>query len=176
MKALIIICFVIFPNLLIAQTQVGYNRDTIGLSRAIPPRPNRLVNDYTNTLSAINIDLLENKLERFDKQTTVQIAIVIFKSVGKFDIMQYGKQLGNSWGIGQKGKNNGVLILVAINDRKTAILTGESFENVVPDSFCSNIIQEKFRPNFKTGNYYIGLNEGVDELIKHITSSTNTSK
>src|ERR1700688_257836 len=105
----------------------------IAFSQQLPPKPNALVTDFTNTVSPADIQLLENKLVAFDDSTSTQIAVVIIKSVGEYDINDYGQKLGRAWGIGQKGKNNGIVVLVALNDHKVTIQTGYGSEGDVPD-------------------------------------------
>src|SRR5471030_604190 len=105
----------------------------IAFSQQFPPKSGTLVTDYTNTLPADEKQQLENKLVAFNDSTTTQIAIVIIKSVGQYDINEYGTGLGRAWGIGQKGKNNGILILVALDDHKVTIQTGYGAEGAVPD-------------------------------------------
>jgi uncharacterized protein len=134
----------------------------------LPAKSNTLVTDYTNTLTEKQIKFLELKLEAFNKATTNQIAVVILESVGDNDIMLYGRKLANSWGIGQKAKNNGVLVLVAVSDRKTAIMTGKGLERVLTDPICHNLIETDLIPNFKKNDYYIGLDQCTNDLIKHI--------
>ena len=89
-----------------------------------PPRANRLVTDYTNTLSSEEQNQLENKLIDFNNTTSTQIAVVIMKSVDGYEINDYAVQLANKWGIGQKGKNNGILILLAMESRDVSIQIG----------------------------------------------------
>ena len=134
----------------------------------LPPKSATLVTDYTNTLSAGDKQQLESKLVAFNDSTTTQIAIVIIKSVGQYDIDDYAQKLGRAWGIGTKGKNNGVLVLVALTDRKVSIQTGYGAEGAVPDADTHQIIQNDIVPRFKQGDYYGGLNAASDDLMKLI--------
>ncbi|WP_448699736.1 TPM domain-containing protein [Mucilaginibacter sp. AW1-3] len=133
-----------------------------------PPKSNTLVTDYTNTLSADNKAQLENKLVAFNDSTSTQIAVVIIKSVGSYDIAEYGAGLGRNWGIGQKGKNNGILILVAIEDHKVTIQTGYGAEGAVPDAITSQVINNQIKPAFKGGDYYGGLDAAITSLIQYM--------
>ncbi|WP_419800816.1 TPM domain-containing protein [Mucilaginibacter sp.] len=133
-----------------------------------PQKSNTLVTDYTNTLTAGQKQSLENKLVAFNDSTSTQIAVVILKSVGDYDINEYATQLGRKWGIGQKGKNNGILMLVAIGDRKVSIQTGYGAEGAVPDITTHEIIENDLKPNFKQGNYYAGIDAGTTSLIKYM--------
>ena len=138
----------------------------MALAQTLPPKATTLVTDYTNTLAPGDIQQLENKLDAFNDSTSTQIAVVIIKSVGDYDINDYGQKLGRAWGIGTKGKNNGILILVALNDHKVAIQTGYGSEGAVTDSRTNEIIQNDIVPQFKQNNYYGGLNTATDDLMK----------
>jgi uncharacterized protein len=138
------------------------------LAQTMPPKSNTLVTDSTNTLSADQKAQLEQKLVAFDDSTTTQIAVVILNSVGNNDINQYGAALIRAWGIGQKGKNNGILILVALADHKVSIQTGYGAEASVPDIVTHDIIQNDITPNFKQGKYYEGLDAATNSLMAHI--------
>src|SRR5579862_3212094 len=101
-------------------------------SQQLPAKPSTLITDYTNTLSESDRQSLEHKLDAFDDSTSSQIAILMIRSTGEYDIDEYAQKVGRSWGIGQKGKNNGILILVALGDRKVSIQTGYGMEALVP--------------------------------------------
>lgn len=130
-----------------------------------PERSNRLVTDYTNTLSAEEAGLLEQRLVAFNDSTSTQIAVVMMQSTGFYDISEYAVQLYNKWGIGQKDKNNGVLILVAKEDRKVFISTGYGIEGVLPDILCKRIVDRDILPNFKLGNYYDGIESATNTIM-----------
>jgi uncharacterized protein len=145
-------------------------------SQELPPKSNTLVTDFTNTLSASDKQQLEHKLEAFNDSTSTQIAVVIMKSVGDYDINDYGQKLGRAWGIGQKGKNNGILVLVAMGDRKITIQTGYGAEGALPDVITHEIIQNDIKPNFKSGNYYGGLDAGTNDIIKYVKGEYKAEK
>ncbi|HLG34360.1 MAG TPA: TPM domain-containing protein [Bacteroidia bacterium] len=130
-----------------------------------PERSNRLVTDFTNTLSQAEQNQLEQKLVAFNDSTSTQIAVVLMLSTGNYEISEYAVQLGNKWGIGQKGKNNGILILLAVDDRKISIQTGYGMEGVAPDVLMKRIIENDMTPYFKKGNYYQGLEQGTNTLM-----------
>lgn len=147
-----------------------------GYSQDFPAKSSRLVNDYTNTLSADQTAKLEQKLVAFDDSTSTQIAVVMLKSVGDYDINDYALQLGRQWGIGNKGKNNGVLVLVALGDRKISIQTGYGVEGALPDMYAKRIIEEDIKPHFKSGNYYEGLEAGTDAIIGYTKGEYKNDK
>lgn len=136
-------------------------------AQELPPKSNTLVTDYTNTLSADEKQRLEDKLVAFNDSTSSQIAIVMIHSIGDYDVNDYAQKLGRAWGIGQKGKNNGVIILVALDDHKMSIQTGYGMEGALPDVITQQIRVNDMNPRFKEGKFYEGLNAGVDDIIKY---------
>jgi uncharacterized protein len=148
----------------------------IVFSQTLPPKSNKLVTDYTNTLSGDDMQQLEHKLVVFDDSTSTQIAVVIMKSVGEYDINEYGQKLGRAWGIGAKGKNNGILVLVAIGDRKVSIQTGYGSEGGLPDVTTHEIIQNDIVPRFKQNDYYGGLDAATDDIIKYMKGEYKSPK
>jgi uncharacterized protein len=132
-----------------------------------PEKPGTLVNDYSGVLSAEQKEALEKKLVLFSDSSSTQIAIAILKSVGDYDINEYAVELGRKWGVGQSGKNNGIMIVVAVGDRKISIQTGYGLEGALPDVYAKRIIDNDIKPNFKAGNYYAGLDEGTTSIIKY---------
>lgn len=138
---------------------------TAGFAQEFPAKPSTLVNDYTGTLSAEQVQHLEQKLVAFDDSTSIQVAVVILKSVGEYDINEYAMGLGRNWGVGTKGKDNGVVVLVALGDRKIAIQTGYGVEGVLPDMYTRRIIDNDIKPYFKAGDYFKGLDAGTDAII-----------
>ncbi|SHM21133.1 uncharacterized protein SAMN05444266_1076 [Chitinophaga jiangningensis] len=134
----------------------------------IPPRPNppTLVNDFAGVLLREEDDALERKLVAYNDSTSTQIAVVIIKSVGEYDISQVSLKILRDWGIGTKGKNNGILILVAVNDRKIRIETGYGAEGALPDALANQIISQDIKPAFRDGHYYQGLDDATTSIIK----------
>ncbi|WP_425636880.1 TPM domain-containing protein [Algoriphagus yeomjeoni] len=142
---------------------------TLGLqAQDFPPVPNppRLVTDFTNTLSASELGQLENKLVAYNDSTSTQIAIVMMRSVGQYDISDYAIRLAQAWTIGGADNNNGILILAAMDDRKVFIATGYGMEGAVPDALAKRIVENLILPNFRREAYYEGLNEATDMIFK----------
>ncbi|MFY1027901.1 TPM domain-containing protein [Actinobacillus seminis] len=129
------------------------------------PTPFQYVNDYTRTLTGNEKQQLENKLIAYSKETSSQIAVVLIPSTEEYDISQYAFELGDKWGIGRKQLNNGVLMLVAVNDRKIFIATGQGLEGALPDAFLSQIIRQVITPQFKQNHYAQGISHGLDYII-----------
>ncbi|GAA4469735.1 hypothetical protein GCM10023093_29690 [Nemorincola caseinilytica] len=132
-----------------------------------PPRPTppRLVNDLAGILDPAQEERLEHKLEGFDRTTSTQITVLTVPTLNDYDVSDYAVKVFNAWGIGQKGKNNGVLLLVAPNDRKAWITTGKGLEGVLTDAKTSRIFRNELRPAFKEKDYYTGLDNATDAII-----------
>ncbi len=133
------------------------------------PKPPRLVNDLAGFLKSDEIASLEGKLEDFARKTSTQIAIVVVPGLNGYDKADYAVQLAEKWGIGLKGKDNGILILVKPkrgNERgEIFISTGYGLEGVVPDAIAKRIVEVEVLPAFKKGQYYTGLDNATNTLI-----------
>lgn len=138
----------------------------ISFAKEIPAKSNRLVNDYANVLSEQEKALLEQKLKLYDDSTSNQIAIVIERSLEGDDLFSYSHKLAVTWGIGQEGKNNGILIYVAIDDRKTHIQVGDGLEGAIPDGLTGQIRRQILNPAFKAGRFYDGLDAATTSVMQ----------
>src|SRR4051812_26946416 len=134
----------------------------------IPARPNppRLVNDFAKVLLPEQTAILEQRLDAFDDSTSNQIAIVTIPTLGDYDIETYANKLFRAWGIGSSKHDNGILILVAVNDHKMRIEVGRGLEGAIPDVTAKNIIDNDLAPNFRQNNYYRGFDEAITSLSK----------
>ncbi len=133
------------------------------------PNPPKLVNDFGSFLNESQVAALEQKLVAFNDSTSTQISIVTLSSLEGYDIADYAFQLGKKWGIGQKGTNNGVLLLVSKEERKTFIATGYGVEEFLPDAICNRIVDNTINPEFKNGNFYEGLDAGTSQIMGYVT-------
>lgn len=137
------------------------------LAQNFPAKPNRLVNDYTNTLSPEQINSLERKLVAFDDSTTTQIAVVLISTLDGYDVSDYAVRLAEQWGVGGSKNNNGIMLLAALGDRKVTIQTGYGVEGALPDAIAKRIIENEIKPDFKVGNYFGGLDKATDAIISY---------
>lgn len=138
-------------------------------AKEIPSKPegsNRFVNDFAEVLTPDQEIFLNKKLLDYADSTTTEIVIVTEASLDGDDLFNYCQRLAQSWGIGQEGKNNGVLIYVSVNDRKARIHTGYGAEGAITDAVSRRIIEQKFKPRFREQQYALGLYEGTDVIIK----------
>ena len=135
-------------------------------SRPIPPR---LVNDFTGTLSQAEINKLEQKLVHFNDTTSTQIVVVLVPSLNGYDKAQYADMLGEKWGVGHKGKDNGLVVLIKPKQTgspgQAFIATGYGLEGVVPDATAKRIVEEEMIPLFKENRYYEGIDRGTNTLM-----------
>ncbi len=140
-------------------------------AQKIPDRPSppRLVNDFAGMLKPEEVNMLEQKLVAFNDSTSTQIAIVTVSTLDGYDKSDYAQQLGQKWGVGQKGHNNGILILIKPNQSgskgEVQIATGYGVEGPIPDLTCADIIDREILPAFRNGDYYGGLNKATDVLM-----------
>lgn len=124
------------------------------------------VTDQTGTLSITNIASLESSLREFDRTTSTQIVVVLVSSTEGMSVEEAAFEMARRKGIGQKGKNNGVLLYVAKADRKVRIEVGYGLEGVLPDILAGRIIRNEIVPRFREGNYYAGITAGADAIMK----------
>lgn len=124
------------------------------------------VTDRADLLSSVEEQALTQRLRFYADTTSTQIVIVTLPDLGGEDIALYAAELGQQWGIGQQGQDNGVVILVSRDDRKVFIATGYGLEGAIPDAVASRIVREIVVPNFKQGRFYAGLAGAVEALIQ----------
>ena len=136
------------------------------IAQEFPTRSDRLVNDYSNTLTASEIQMLEKKLVDYDQESSVQIAIVLMRTLNGYPIDDYAFQLGEKWGVGQAGTNTGALILVSMEERKMWIATGYGLEATLTDALAKRIIENEMKPRFRNSDYAGGLAAASDAIIE----------
>ena len=129
------------------------------------PNPPRLVNDYAHVLNGGQVNQLEQKLDNFVAATSNQICIVVIPDLKGHDVEEYAVEVFNRWALGDKDRKNGVLLLVAINDHKAWISTGQGLQGVLTDARTGEIFRNQMEPAFKEGNYYQGLSDASDAII-----------
>ena len=134
-----------------------------------PLQPPRMVNDFSELLNAGDRQQLETKLQEFYYETSTQIYIVILDDLGGNDISEFSFLLGEKWGIGTKGKDNGILILLNPSpDRQHGdvfVASGYGLEAVVPDAYANRIVDYDMIPRFKEMDYYGGLNAATSTIM-----------
>lgn len=124
------------------------------------------VTDRAGLLSSGEIQSLSTALAAHEQSSSTQIVIVILEGLDGRDASSYAFELGDSWGVGQSGVDNGIVLLVSVSDRQVFIATGYGVEASVPDVIAGRIIREIITPSFRQGRYYEGLQRAVDALIE----------
>lgn len=131
----------------------------------MPPLRGR-VNDYAGLMAPERVRALEERLARFEEETGHQVAVLIIPTLEGEDIEGFSIKVAESWKIGKKGFDNGVILLIARNDRKLRIEVGYGLEGVLPDAIASRIIREVIVPYFRANDYAGGIEAGVEAIFK----------
>ncbi|HEY6821665.1 MAG TPA: YgcG family protein [Burkholderiales bacterium] len=132
---------------------------------AIPPLKARIT-DLTGTLSEQQRSALERTLQEFETRKGAQVAVLMVPSTEPETVEQYAVRVEESWKLGRKGVDDGVLLVVAKNDRKLHIEVGYGLEGVLPDAVAKRIIDEDIVPRFRQGDFYGGIRAGVDRIMR----------
>jgi len=135
--------------------------------RPIPALTGRVV-DETGTLTADQKGALEGKLQNFEQRKGSQIVVLLTGTTFPEPIESYSIRVAEAWKIGRKGVSDGIVIVVAKSDRTMRLEVGYGLEGVIPDAVARRLIDEVFIPGFREGNFYAGLDAGIDRLIKVI--------
>ena len=134
---------------------------------AVPPLQGR-VNDLTGTLSAEQRSALEQTLAEFEKRKGAQIAVLLVPSTEPEPAQAFAVRVQESWKLGRKGVDDGVLLAIAKDDRELHIEVGYGLEGVLPDAIAKRIIEEEIVPRFKQGDFYAGIRAGTDRIMRVI--------
>src|SRR5687767_6868001 len=132
--------------------------------------------DQAALLNAETEARIDAKLADLEAKTTIQLVVVTLRSLGGYDISDYGYQLGRAWGIGQRGKNNGALLIVAPTERKVRIEVGYGLEGVLTDAVSNLIVSNAILPRFRTGDFAGGIERGVDDLVQVLSGDAEDFK
>lgn len=128
----------------------------------------KLVHDFGNILSPIDRNRLENELVAYNDSTSTQIVVVTFKNLEGYPIELLGNEIGEYWGVGQKGKHNGIVIVLSDEDHKVTIRGGYGIQAKLPHTIEKLIIDREMIPQFRTGNYYQGLQNGITAIMQQL--------
>jgi uncharacterized protein len=138
--------------------------------RADFPKPSGPINDFASVLDEATERELLALVTSVEDQTTSEIAVVTVPSLNGMSVEEYANKLFAEWGIGQKDKDNGVLVLVAPSERKIRIEVGYGLEPILPDGLAGSIIRDQFIPAFKNRDYQTGVLDGVRRIAAVIRS------
>lgn len=155
MKKFLTVSFLLIHIVLVAQ-------------RPLPELWGLHIHDEAGVLSQPVIDQLENQLKVYGDSTSNQIAILIIPSLDGEVLEEYSLKVSEKWKLGQAKKDNGVLLLIAIDDHKMRIEVGQGLEGVLTDAICNRIIRNEMAPAFRQNNYTLGVQSAIDSIIKAI--------
>ena len=150
------------------------SKQNLAISRQIfwdsIPKPLGWTNDYEAIFSDAEEEKLNNLIANFEKETTIEIGIITIDTVktskDKFDALSL--HIARTWGVGKKGKDNGILIGLSKGYRKIRIELGNGISKVISDEEAKEIINNYFIPEFKKGNYYQGMLNGITEIMERL--------
>lgn len=140
----------------------------LGAARAdvpVPPLKAR-VTDLTGTLSAQQLGELESRIAAFEARRGSQIAVLLLPTTKPEEIEQYSIRVAEAWKVGRKKVDDGLILVVAKDDRRLRIEVGYGLEGAIPDAVAKRVIEERITPRFRDGDFYGGVRDGVDQLIR----------
>ncbi len=132
----------------------------------IPPAPQHYFNDYTSTVSASAAQAIDDKLAQFERDTSNQVWVVMYPTMqSDSSIEDYTIRIAEKWKVGQKKRDNGVVLFIFKNDHKMRIEVGYGLEGALPDITARQIMDNDIAPRLKANDYAGGINAGVDSII-----------
>lgn len=138
-----------------------------GAAPVVPPAPTRYATDLTGVVDAARLDALDKKLAAFERETSNQVVVYVDRTLPPgATLEEWSTAAFNAWGIGQKGRNNGVGLLVFVDDRRLRIEVGYGLEQALSDDEAARIIEVAIKPHFKAGDYTAGIEAGADAIMK----------
>jgi len=162
-KSIIVVSFLFLPFTTMAYTSPGSTQG--------------YVSDFARVMTASDVTTIKEQLKAFEGATGNEIAVVTVPSIGNDETIEtYAVQLFTEWGIGKKGKDNGILILVATGDRQVRIEVGYGLEGNITDIISNNIIREVMVPSFKTGDYSTGIAKAALAVAGVINGSADAKQ
>ena len=139
----------------------------------IPAPTNKLVNDFASVMTTEQALELECALRLYNDSTSTQLCVVTVESLDDLSPAEYAQQLGEKWGVGQSGKDNGVIILVKKKTKESGgdvfIATGYGVEGLLPDAICKRIVERTMIPKLKEGDYHGAIVDAISEIQKYLS-------
>lgn len=138
---------------------------------AKPSKSEGMVHDYGDFFTDQEERQLEQQLQAYRKETSNEIAVVTIQSLRGQKIIDVANELGEKWGVGQSGFDNGIVILASKGDREVTIATGYGMEEFVPDVVAKKIIREDITPAFKQGRFFNGISAATNKIKGYVTGA-----
>jgi len=143
--------------------------------KAVPELWGIRVHDDAHILRQETVDQLEKELKTYEDSTSNQIAILIVQSLDGYVLEEYSLKVAEKWKLGKKGKDNGVLLLIAVDDHKMRLEVGQGLEGVLTDAQSNRIIRNEIAPEFRRNDYDAGVKAGIDGIVKAIAGEYTSS-
>ena len=137
----------------------------------VPPPPDRRINDYAGALNATERGRLEQKLIQRERGASNQVVVALFPSLDGESLEDFSIRLAKAWRIGQKGLDNGVIVLIFVGDRKMRIEVGYGLEATLTDAIASSILRDVVAPRFREGHVADGISAGLDAIDQAIAGT-----
>jgi uncharacterized protein len=140
----------------------------IAVARAdvqIPPAPKDYFNDYASLVSRDDAAKMNEELRQFDGQSSTQILVAIFPLLPEPSLEDFTIRTAQAWRVGQKKLNNGAVLFIFVQDRKSRIEVGYGLEGVLPDATCKDILEDRLTPRFRQGDYAGGLQAAIEGMM-----------
>lgn len=133
------------------------------------PTPTNYVTDLNDSLTDQTEEVMNTTLKDLSDKGTAQIAVMVLDSTSPYSIEEYGIKLADAWKVGEEGKDNGVILILATEDRKVRIEVGKGVEGIIPDAVAGRIIDEEMIDSLKIGDWDSAVLLGVGEIINRLT-------
>jgi len=173
-KNIFILCIVLFSISCATEKKETFPAKDKEFTSTIFPKPVGFINDFDDIFSEEEETNLVNLVKAHEAETTNQIAVVTINDLKSYNsIQEYSFELANYWGVGLKDKNNGVLIVIHVNNQKIWIQNGDGIIDKLTDAETQYIIDTYIIPAYKNSNYYLGTYQAIQEIIKELTGSKN---
>ena len=140
------------------------------------PSPFRFVTDEAKLLSPADVKTLESGLRRYADNMGTQLVVVTVPTLGGRTVADYGRALGQAWGVGQREKNNGIVVLLSGQERKVTIQPGSGLQSVITPELTARVINDQMTPSFKQGKYFAGIRTGLNTLMLAANPESNPQK
>jgi len=138
-------------------------------AETIPPKPDRYFNDYAGVVSPVAAQRFNEQLAQFERETSNQIVVAVWRTMpSQSSIEDFTQRTFQGWQVGQKGRNNGAVFFVFVDDHRMRIQPGYGLEGALPDITCNEIIRDAVAPRFRANDFEGGLAAGIDLIFKAI--------
>lgn len=137
-------------------------------NKSVPSLSGKRIHDEAGVLSQQTVSYLEQSLRQFEDSTSNQIAVLIVNSLEGESIDQYGIRVAEQWKLGTSQKDNGVILIIALSEKKMRIEVGQGLEGPLPDAICNRIIRNEMAPSFRRGDYDTGVVTAIDAIRQAI--------